>query len=314
MFRSPKFGELLFKRYVRQLPKSNGSKFTTLKSSHKPSNCQYISRLLFIGGTSISTIYVGTITYNYYKEKWIKFSKFPSFSNPFIPSQNYRSFEQTNNNFSFACNSLIVINAVIFVMWRVKNLEPFMMRYFTLRNMKLQRNMSNFQYFLSMIGSTFSHHNFMHLSFNMLALYSLQPTFHQIFNNSTEQFIGTYLSAGIFSSMISGIFKIIRNSSIPSIGASGAIMAVIGLFCSNYPEALMQIIFLPFFSFKASTAMYSLISIDVLGAMSNWNKLDHFGHLGGILYGIVYSSYGNLLIWKNGLRQWLHSKLDEINK
>ena len=68
----------------------------------------------------------------------------------------------------------------------------------------------------------------------------------------TDHFWFFYLSAALFSSYSSWIKKIIFNSSfVGSLGASGAIYAVMGLAMSINPDLRVSLIFLPFFSVNA---------------------------------------------------------------
>ncbi len=60
-------------------------------------------------------------------------------------------------------------------------------------------------------------------------------------------------------------------------------------------EAQGAFIFLPGVPIPLDTLLPMLISVDVLGASLNWRWLDHWGHLGGALFGIVYTQYGYVL-------------------
>lgn len=89
-----------------------------------------------------------------------------------------------------------------------------------------------------------------------------------------EQFLGFYLSAGVVSSLASHIFKSVSRTAGISLGAvstrrhdllfclilkdlsdfqSGAIMGVLGYFCSQYPDAVLQVAFIPGFTFSADS-------------------------------------------------------------
>ena len=55
--------------------------------------------------------------------------------------------------------------------------------------------------------------------------------------------MATYVTAGVVSSFASYVYKVVRASSIPSVGASGAIMALIGIVGACYPDTRLSIAF-----------------------------------------------------------------------
>ena len=90
----------------------------------------------------------------------------------------------------------------------------------------------------------------------------------------------------------------------PSLGASGAICCVLGIFATLNPEAQMQvkpthevlrvlmstlcqILFLPFLgTFSAATALKGLLVVDTAGLVLGWRLFDHAAHLAGLLLGV----------------------------
>lgn len=92
-----------------------------------------------------------------------------------------------------------------------------------------------------------------------------------------EQFLAFYLSAGVISSLASHIFKTALRRPGISLGAvnlkwflnsspkiclilivikSGAIMGVLAYFCSQHPDALLHIAFIPGFTFTADSVSF----------------------------------------------------------
>ncbi|KAG9465143.1 hypothetical protein GDO78_018823, partial [Eleutherodactylus coqui] len=100
-----------------------------------------------------------------------------------------------------------------------------------------------------MVLSTFSHFSFYHLAANMYVLWTFSSTVVSILG--PEQFLALYLSAGVVSSFTSYVCKAAAGNFHPSLGASGAIMTVLGLVCTKMPEVKLAIIFLPMFTFTA---------------------------------------------------------------
>ncbi|KAI1286008.1 Presenilins-associated rhomboid-like protein, mitochondrial [Halotydeus destructor] len=67
---------------------------------------------------------------------------------------------------------------------------------------------------------------------------------------------------------------------------SGAILGVVAFACLLYPGIQVSILFLPFISMKAATALKVLMAVDLAGVLLRWRPIDHAGHLGGALAGV----------------------------
>ncbi|CAJ1072175.1 presenilins-associated rhomboid-like protein%2C mitochondrial isoform X1 [Xyrichtys novacula] len=113
-----------------------------------------------------------------------------------------------------------------------------------------------------------------------------------------EQFLAVYMSAGVISTMVSYMCKTATGRLYPSLGASGAVMAVLAAVCAKVPEAKLGIIFLPMVTFTAGNALKTLIAMDTAGLILGWRLFDHAAHLGGALFGVWYVAYGHKLIWR----------------
>ncbi|CAF1633161.1 unnamed protein product, partial [Adineta ricciae] len=185
--------------------------------------------------------------------------------------------------------TIIGLNLLVFLAWRVKRLEPFMLKYFT--SSPFKPNLS------SMVLSTFSHYNGIHFLCNMYVLWSFHEPIVRMFGK--EQFTAVYLSSGVVSSWLSYVFKAVTKTPNISLGASGSIMALLGAVCTQFPDAQLAIIFLPFFTFSAKSALIAMVSFDLLGTIMRWRYLDHSAHLGGVLFGIFYVKYGYKTIWES---------------
>lgn len=197
---------------------------------------------------------------------------------------------------------IIAANVSVFLLWRVPSLQNTMLRYFS----------SAARHPLpSMTLSSFSHISFLHLFVNMYVLWSFATVGVNMFG--TEQFGAFYLSAATVSSFASiACIKLLKRPMSVSVGASGAIMALIGAVCVKYPNAQLSIAFVSEIfphSFSASTGMKFIIAFDLLGLVLGWKLLDHAGHLGGMLFGLLYTKYGNQYIWGNRekIMKWWHN-------
>ncbi|KAF2355585.1 Peptidase S54 rhomboid domain [Trinorchestia longiramus] len=194
------------------------------------------------------------------------------------------------------------INAAVYALWQVPTFKLTMLRYFAF-------SPAGLSVCLPMVLSTFSHYNLFHLGANMYVMHSFStPVCGKL---GMEQFLGLYLCCGVLSSLAGAAFKVLIKSSSPSIGASGAIMGMLGYFCTKYPESRLGIIFIPNFNFSAEQGLFGLMCLDTTGLILRWRLFDHAAHLSGALSGLAYAKYGDHL-WKE--RKYVSKKWHEIRE
>ena len=195
---------------------------------------------------------------------------------------------------------ILALNVLVFALWRVPFLQPLMYKYF-LANPQMNKG-------LPMLLSAFSHKSLLHLGCNMFVLHSFSgPIVHQL---GKEQFTGLYLSSCVITSFFSHVSKIATGRIGSSLGASGAICTILGVFGTSFPDAQMQIVLLPFFTFSASVGIKSLMAMDTVGILAGWRVFDHAAHLSGVLFGIWWCYQGHSIIWhkqKEHVMNWWHS-------
>ncbi|XP_046557831.1 presenilins-associated rhomboid-like protein, mitochondrial isoform X1 [Haliotis rubra] len=185
---------------------------------------------------------------------------------------------------------VVASNIGVFLLWRIPSLTPILMKYFS---------SAPGRPLPSMILSAFSHFSFLHLAANMYVLWSFSSISLDLFGK--EQLSAVYLSAAAVSSFASTVHKVLRGRPVPSLGASGALMAVLGAVCISYPDARLSIAFLGEIvphSFSASNALTGVIVLDVVGLLLGWRMFDHAAHLGGMLFGLWYTNYGREVVWR----------------
>ena len=175
--------------------------------------------------------------------------------------------------------ALIALNSLVFAAWQLPSLrvQKFMNKWFV--HMPIANRP------VTLITSVFSHQNTLHFGANMLALYSFFPSFRKS-NISTEQVLSLYLSAGIFSSLISHLssYFIPGRAIVGGLGASGAIYSLLmGTGLTN-PTGRVGIIFLPGVSFELQDAIPVILLFDLAGVILRWKAFDHIAHLSGAFY------------------------------
>uniref|UniRef100_A0A673B4F0 rhomboid protease n=1 Tax=Sphaeramia orbicularis TaxID=375764 RepID=A0A673B4F0_9TELE len=184
---------------------------------------------------------------------------------------------------------IIALNTAVLCCWRIPSLQRKMIKYFT-------SNPASKTQCLPMLLSTFSHYSIIHMVANMYVLWTFSSGIVSLLGK--EQFLAVYTSAGVISTMVSYMCKTATGRLYPSLGASGAVMAVLAAVCARVPEAKLGIIFLPMVTFTAGNALKALIAVDTAGLVLGWRFFDHAAHLGGALFGIWYVAYGHKVIWR----------------
>lgn len=212
--------------------------------------------------------------------------------------------------------AIIGVNILVWILWKAAS-PQLMAKYFTLT----QRGNT-----LSMILSAFSHKSLLHLYVNMFVLSSFSMAWVQLSRrnpaallsglNGHERYLAFFLSAGMFSSSMSLLIKLAGRIPVGSLGASGAILGLVGYTCEKLPNNLLSIVFIPNWTFTSGSAQKFIIGFDVVGLLigvaSKWKYmlLDHAGHLGGMLFGIWYARYGERLLqrWSLYVAQHWHRR------
>ena len=220
-----------------------------------------------------------------------------------IPSQNYPVVNST----------LIGINIVVFFvqMSQGPGLEKFVYTYglvparFSIPYIASHFTLS--QQIFSLISFMFLHGSLMHIIGNMWFLH--------IFGDNVEDRLGSlyYLLFYLLCGLMSGLFHLFLNfhSTVPTIGASGAIAGVMGAYFILYPHSkiltLIPIIFIPWFveipavfflGFWFFMQLLNATSGDAVAGGIAW-----WAHVGGFVAGIVSLKLFNVLpeagFWAN---------------
>ena len=144
---------------------------------------------------------------------------------------------------------------------------------------------------LTILTAMFMHGGLLHIGGNMLFLW--------IFGNNVEDsmprpaFLGFYLMGGLAATLLQTVVD--PNSTVPNLGASGAIAAVLGGYALLYPRArVVTLVFIIFF-----ITVLELPALVVLGGWFLLQLLDasqthaggggvaYFAHIGGFLFGLL---------------------------
>jgi len=145
----------------------------------------------------------------------------------------------------------------------------------------------------TLFTNMFLHGGWMHLIGNMLFLWIFADNIEATIGNI--RFLLFYLAGGITASVIHVFLNI--DSPVPSIGASGAISAVLGAYVVMFPGSKVKVLVIYFFrSFYISAIVFLgfWIAFQVFNGINELNKnpdsggVAYWAHIGGFGFGLIY--------------------------
>jgi len=200
--------------------------------------------------------------------------------------------------FPFVTISLIVVNAIVFFYQRsldVRSLTNLIYRfgcipYEITHGIDISPS-SGFPVHFTLVSSMFLHGSWLHMIGNMLFLY--------IFGDNVEDWLGHglfllfYLGCGIAANVAHSLFSF--NSTVPAIGASGAVAAIMGAYLILYPKArvltmlvlgfFIRFVMLPAYIFLGFWIFIQIFSS--LLSIGGSTNIAFFAHIGGFFVGLL---------------------------
>ena len=152
-------------------------------------------------------------------------------------------------------------------------------------------------HYLPFITMNFLHSGWTHLIFNMWSLYLFGRTVED--RLGPGRYLAFYLACGILAGVTHAVFN--PTSTVPALGASGAIAGVMGCFIRLFPWAriivLVPVIFVPFF-FELSAmifiglwfAVQVLQGVTELFTTTSGAGVAWWAHIGGFVGGVAFGS------------------------
>ena len=193
--------------------------------------------------------------------------------------------------------SLIVINIIVFIYEvNVKNINVFLYNNAFIPDM-LFVHLDIFRSFERMFESMFFHCGFLHILGNMWFLWIFGDNVEDAYGHINYLFL--YILGGLLAFFMQGVIN--PGSTVPMIGASGAISAVVGSYFIMFPKAkilsliLIVIILVPiwvpawlfiilWFFIQYFNGILSIVSQSAGGVA--W-----FAHISGFLFGVIAAKY-----------------------
>ncbi len=204
--------------------------------------------------------------------------------------------DNPTSTFPFITIGIIVLNILIFI-WEI--ISPAGEKAIVYSYGAIPYSITTFEKaqpvhpFFTLFSSMFLHGGYFHLGGNMLYLW--------IFGNNIEDRLGhlRFLTFYIFSGIVAAYSHAITepNSTIPMIGASGAVSGILGAYILLFPHARVHtLIFLGFFvtTIKVPAlivigfwAIIQLINGLISKGLLNQGGVAWFAHIGGFLIGLL---------------------------
>ncbi|MBA5851283.1 rhomboid family intramembrane serine protease [Clostridium sp. cel8] len=173
--------------------------------------------------------------------------------------------------------TLIALNIIVYIISSVISHNFFTIdtNVLVFMGAKVNSLISKGEYY-RLVSCMFLHAGIMHIVFNMYALYIMGPIVEKFYGKVKYLFI--YFFSGIMSSILSYVL-----SPYVSIGASGAIFGLLGaafVFGIKMRKRINK------------EYIYSIVSVIVANLVLGFSvaNIDNFGHIGGLIGGVLCSS------------------------
>lgn len=139
----------------------------------------------------------------------------------------------------------------------------------------------------------FLHGGFMHLLFNMFALFMFGAPLEQTWGE--KRFLTYYLVCTVGAALcqlVVGWWTLSHGGdAYPTVGASGAIYGLLLAYGMLFPNQRVMLLFPPI-PMKARTFVIVFGAIELLAGFNGWQPgVAHFAHLGGMLFGWLLIRY-----------------------
>ena len=176
--------------------------------------------------------------------------------------------------------TLFIIILTSAITWYAWNVNPKAQAWGMLRPFYVFRQDRWYQ----LVSAGFLHANLTHLLFNMITLFFFGPVVERTLGPG--YFIGLYL-AGLVLSNIPSLFRHRNDPQYASLGASGAVGAVLFVFIYFFPMAPIYLFFIPI---GIPAAVFGAVFI----GYSFWahkkanDQINHEAHIAGAVTGLLY--------------------------
>lgn len=223
------------------------------------------------------------------------------------------------NELPVVTKNLIAINVLVFLATIVLDRYGYDLNSLLGLHLFLADDFKPFQ----IVTYMFMHGGFMHLFFNMFALYMFGRVLEMVWG--PKRFLIFYMFTGVGAGIIQEIVQYLYYSTqlsmysgvdfgagliVPmaqylnmwvTVGASGAVYGILLAFAMNFPNERLFVMPFPF-PVKAKYFVLIFGAIELFTGLSNsaGDNVAHFAHLGGMLFGLILILYWRKKGYING--------------
>jgi membrane associated rhomboid family serine protease len=191
-------------------------------------------------------------------------------------------------HFPIVTLSIVIVNVIVFILELI-NGDAFVNKWAL-----IPQDISSGQNLVTILTSMFMHASWSHIIGNMVFLWAFGPVIEDAMGPTRYTIF--YLLGGIAASL--GQVAFAPHSTIPSLGASGAIAAVMGAFLVTFPRDQIRSILVIFF-FVSVTYVTAVFLIGVWFLYQLWNAgtvaavqtggVAYAAHVCGFIFGAVFA-------------------------
>lgn len=185
--------------------------------------------------------------------------------------------------------ALIAINAVVFLL-ELAGGDAFINRWSL-----VPANIVAGRDWITILTSMFMHEGWMHIGGNMIFLWAFGPEIEDVMG--PVRYLVFYLLGGLAATVAQVVVD--TTSTVPNLGASGAIAAVMGAFLITYPrDRIRTVVFLGWFARVTLVPAIFLVGIWFLTQLLSevgsvtaaaTDGVAYMAHIGGFLFGALTS-------------------------
>lgn len=138
----------------------------------------------------------------------------------------------------------------------------------------------------------FMHGSYLHIGFNMLALYMFGAPVERVFG--TRRYLIYYFVCVLSAALAQLLTAALTGTIYPTIGASGGVFGLLLAYAIYFPHNRVMLIFPPIpMPARVFVIVYALLEL-VLGVTGTEGGVAHFAHLGGLVGGFIM-----LRLWRS---------------
>ena len=181
---------------------------------------------------------------------------------------------------------IIVVNVIVFGMELVHG-DPFVMQWSA-----IPAEIASGRHWITILTAMFLHGSWSHITGNMVFLWAFGPEVEDAMGR------GRYLAFYLIGGVVAMFAQVLANphSTVPNLGASGAIAAVMGAFLVMYPRDQIKSVLMIFIFVKITfipacllIGFWFLTQLVNAGrvAQAQTGGVAYLAHVGGFVFGVV---------------------------